>query len=544
MPGDTAADVAPGEAFTREASTEKPALPPKIAGGDTAALPSETGVLRELPEGERVRVQTEVYDITFTSLGAAPVSWKLTQYPREKCFKYRVNIAWPPIEKDPECDTRPVELIDPGFKGTNHPLVAEVRLGGDKVPLDAEWDIETSDLQVTEGETASLVFTKELPGGGALKKIFRFTGAAYHTDLLFKVEGRELRSAAVDLALFYQWTKYTKDRVPRWNFNGPEAHDGQVLKKMDPDDVVDQGHVARQNVDWAGFTGDYFLNAVLSRQGEHTIDYVVQFLGSVEDKESRKAPKEMVGWVRTRPMEDDLEKNIAANLTLFMGPKDKRILRSVRESLVYSIDYGRLRILVEPLIFLLYWINKVPHNYGVSIIILTVAIRMLLFPLTRTSQKSMKQMQKLQPEIKKIREQYPDDKGKQQEEMQALWRKYKVNPAMGCLPLLLQFPVFFAFYKALLISIELRQAPFFGWIIDLSARDPLYIWPVAMGATQLVTQKLTPTQVDPTQQKIFMIMPIVFMYILRDFPAGLLIYWTVQNLVGIAQQVYVNKKPD
>jgi len=128
--------------------------------------------------------------------------------------------------------------------------------------------------------------------------------------------------------------------------------------------------------------------------------------------------------------------------------------------------------------------------------------------------------------------------------MQALWRKYNINPAMGCLPMLLQFPVFFAFYKALLISIELRQASFFGWIIDLSARDPLYIWPLLMGGTQLITQKMTPTQMDPMQAKIFLAMPIVFIYILRDFPSGLLIYWTVQNLVGIAQQIYVNRQPD
>jgi YidC/Oxa1 family membrane protein insertase len=155
----------------------------------------------------------------------------------------------------------------------------------------------------------------------------------------------------------------------------------------------------------------------------------------------------------------------------------------------------------------------------------------------------MKEMQKLQPEMQKLKERYPNDRMKQQEEMAALYKRYKINPIGGCLPMLLQIPVFFAFYKALLISIELRHAPFFGWIQDLSGRDPLLIWPLLMGGTQILMQKMTPTtSMDPAQARMMMLMPLVFIFLLLYFPAGLIIYWTCSNLVGIGQQVYVNRK--
>lgn len=379
--------------------------------------------------------------------------------------------------------------------------------------------------------------------GRAVRKIFRFRKSRYDVDLEFVVDGDKPKRAGADIAMFYSWKPMSKGNVPRWNFNGPEVHNGRALQQIKPKEIVKEGTVVLKAVDWAAFTSDFFLTSVLSR-GDSSINFVVKYLGTEEDRKDKNKAKDMVGWVRVLASDEDLEKGVLAKVLLFMGPKEKRILTPVRASLRYSIDYGRLKILVLPLIEALVFINRGINNYGISIMILTVTLRMLMFPLTRKSQKSMKQMQKLQPEIKRIKEQYPDDKMKQNQETQALWKKYNINPAMGCLPMLLQFPVFFAFYKALLISIELRQAPFFGWIIDLSSRDPLYVWPLLMGGTQFLTQKMTPTQMDPMQQKIFLVMPIVFIYILRDFPSGLLVYWTVQNLVGVAQQIYVNRQPD
>jgi len=380
-----------------------------------------------------------------------------------------------------------------------------------------------------------------LPDGRRLRKSYHFRPSRYDVELLVKLEGERPERARTELSLLYRHDPRRHDGIPRWNFNGAVVY-GTRVDHIKPEAPLKTDLVEAKNLDWAGFTGDYFLSAILSEKGSG-LYFLVEHLD--EGKPRQKSDLiDLRGTVKLETGPEGLATGELARLTLFMGPKDRRTLGEVRETLMESIDYGMLKVLVLPLIEGLVYVNRLFNNYGISIVILTVIIRMALFPLTRKSQVAMKQMQKLQPEIQKLKEQYPDDRTKQQTEMQALWKRHKINPAMGCLPILLQFPVFFAFYKALLISIELRHAPFFGWIIDLSCRDPLYVWPVLMGATQLITQKMTPTQMDKTQQTIFLAMPIVFTYILRNFPAGLLVYWTIQNMVGIGQQIYINRQPD
>jgi len=532
----------------------------ELKKGDTAApglLPPGTDeegpdeITEAELEEEVVRIQTDVYDIELSSMGAAAKSWKLVQFPMEKCFKYRIDIAWPPITTDPECDERLVDLVDPAFGWPNYQLVTEIRIDGrtNKIYRNTEWEIESGDL-VLHGstETGDVVFSTELPDGREVTKTYSFNSSSYQVDLKVEVEGGALETASTDLALFYQWNPRSKLGVPNWNFNGhitfAEEGSAKGVHKLSPEDVAEDGPLTQEGMDWAGVSTDYFLTAVLTEKGHNLLDFVAKYIGDEKSAEDGKEPKEVVGWVRLRADDKELEEGIALETKLFVGPKNREILMSVRDSLEFSIDYGRLKILVKPLIIALTFINKFIGNFGISIILLTIALRMAMFPLTRTGQKNMKKMQQLQPEIQKAKEKYADDKVKQQEEMQSLWRKHNINPAMGCLPMLLQIPVFIGFYKSLLISVELRHAEFFGWVIDLSSRDPLYIWPVLMGGTQLAMQKMTPTQMDPTQAKIMMAMPIVFTYILRDFPSGLLVYWTVSNLVGVAQQIYVNRQPD
>lgn len=524
---------------------------PAVAVGMPAAESSPSLVAAE--EGERVIVWTDVYIIEFSSRNAAPVSWLLPRFPEQKCYPYQVDIRWPPFQRRPVCrnggdafccSEYPVEMVDRGLSPSYLPFISQVTVDDFTVPLNTTWEIESGDVVVLGGTTADeLSFRTRLPDGRILRKIYRFHQSRYDVDLEFRVSGTAPQAGAVDLAMFYRWDPVRRTNVPTWNYRGAETHDGRRLSQLKPEDVVKSGILEKAAVNWAGFTNEYFLTAVLA-SGSSAVNFAVKFLGPEEEKKNKRTMKNLVGWVRSAPTEDDLKQGVVSRLKIFVGPKEKKILFRVRPTLQDSIDYGTLEILVRPLLWCLVMLNKVVGNYGVTIVLLTIILRMGMFPLTYTSQKSMKRMQKLQPELQKIREKYPNDRLKQNEEMQALWRREKINPAMGCLPVLLQFPVFLAFYKALLISIELRQAPFFSWIVDLSARDPLYIWPVLMGATQIVTQKMTPTQMDPLQAKIFLMMPVVFTYILRDFPAGLLIYWTVSNLVGIAQQIYVNRRPD
>ncbi|MEW6739286.1 MAG: membrane protein insertase YidC [Nitrospirota bacterium] len=231
-----------------------------------------------------------------------------------------------------------------------------------------------------------------------------------------------------------------------------------------------------------------------------------------------------------------------SNYFIYAGPKEYDTLKKYGVGLEHIVDFGFFSILARPLFWLMKVFYDIFPNYGVAIIILTIIVRIPFIPLINKGQKSMKKLQDIQPRMAEIKEKYKKDPQKMQKETMELYKKHKVNPMGGCLPMLLQIPVFFALYKVLLIAIELRGAPFMLWIKDLSVKDPYYILPIIMGATMVIQQKMTPSTMDPTQQKIMMIMPIVFTFMFLTFPSGLVLYWLVNNVLSIAQQWHMNKK--
>jgi YidC/Oxa1 family membrane protein insertase len=239
--------------------------------------------------------------------------------------------------------------------------------------------------------------------------------------------------------------------------------------------------------------------------------------------------------------------NAPSSVAFFMGPKDYDMLRSIDPNLTRAIDFGMFAWLVVPLLRSLKWVNTYVGNYGWSIVLLTVLINVAMFPLRHKSVVSMRRMQEIQPEIKAIQDRYAKLKitdparQKMNTEMMALYKERGVNPASGCVPMLLTLPVLFAFYAMLSVAIELRGAPFFGWIKDLSVHDPLYITPVLMGLTQFVQTKMTPSTADPTQQRIMLLMPLMFMGMFLWAPSGLVLYWTASNIWAIGQQAITNK---
>ncbi|MEZ7858819.1 MAG: YidC/Oxa1 family membrane protein insertase [Porticoccaceae bacterium] len=226
----------------------------------------------------------------------------------------------------------------------------------------------------------------------------------------------------------------------------------------------------------------------------------------------------------------------------YVGPKDQTKLAELAEYLDLTVDYGFLWMLAKPIFFVMKWIHDVIGNWGWSIILLTLAIKILLYPLSATSLKSMAKMRNLQPEMARLKELYGDDRQKMSQELMGLYKKEKVNPAGGCFPMLLQMPVFLSLYWVLLESVEIRHAPWIFWIQDLSAKDPYFILPLVMGASMLLMQKMQPMPTDPMQAKVMQIMPIAFTFFFMVFPAGLVLYWTVNNLLSMAQQWYVNRQ--
>ena len=237
----------------------------------------------------------------------------------------------------------------------------------------------------------------------------------------------------------------------------------------------------------------------------------------------------------------------ATGKAFFLGPKDFDVLKTVHGELVRAIHFGMFSFLVVPLLAWLKWINGFVNNYGWAIIIMTVLINAAMFPLRHKSVVSMRKMQEIQPQVKAIQDRYAKLKAtdpakqKMNTEVMTLYREKGVNPASGCMPMLLTMPVLFAFYSLLSVAIEIRGAPFVGWIHDLSAHDPLYVTPVLMGLTMVVQQKMTPSTADPVQQKVMMIMPVMFTFMFLWAPSGLVLYWLMSNLWAIGQQHVTNK---
>ena len=312
---------------------------------------------------------------------------------------------------------------------------------------------------------------------------------------------------------------------------------------------------------WLGFTDKYWASALVPNQTE---TFQAQFSGH-EPASATDKPSYQTDYLR-QPVTITPGQSQGVEAHLYAGAKKASIIERYQtdlniEKFDLMIDWGYLKFITKPLFYLLEAINSVVHNFGVSILILTVLVRIAFFPLANKQFASMAKMKKLQPQMEQLRERYKDDKMRQQQELMALYKKEKVNPISGCLPILLQIPVFFALYKVLYVTIDMRHAPFFGWIQDLSAPDPtslfnlfgllpfavpdflhVGVWPLIMGITMWLQMQLNPQQPDPIQQQIFTWMPVLFTFLLASFPAGLVIYWAWSNTLSLAQQSYIMRK--
>jgi YidC/Oxa1 family membrane protein insertase len=308
------------------------------------------------------------------------------------------------------------------------------------------------------------------------------------------------------------------------------------VRRLAPKDIAAQA-VYEGDFRYAGVDDNYFMIAALF-PGPGKASF--QSISSAAPANSKDPAREFVAFsVEPRSAE--------APQKFFAGPKDFDVLTAIDRDVVRAIDFGMFAVIVVPLLSSLKWIHSYVGNYGWSIIILTIIINAIMFPLRHKSVVSMRKMQEIQPEVKAIQDRYAKlkatdpAKAKMNTEMMALYREKGVNPASGCVPMLLTMPVLIAFYSLLSIAIELRGAPFFGWIQDLSVHDPLYITPVLMGATMVWQQRLTPTAgADPAQQKMMMFMPLVFTFMFLWAPAGVAVYWLMSNTWAIGQQYVTN----
>lgn len=314
--------------------------------------------------------------------------------------------------------------------------------------------------------------------------------------------------------------------------------EGGKLKEETSEDTLKNGVMATGDILWGGAMSTYFLAGVIPANSTG-----VTFKGVLQNGVYRAA-------LEQAPITVSPGLESVVSVSYWFGPKDRKMMAAASEELAKSVDLGMFSIIAKGLLWILEFFHKYVGNWGVAIILLTILIKVVFWPLTAKSYSSMEKMKELGPMMQKIKDKYKDDKEAMNKEVMALYKTYGVNPASGCLPLLIQMPVFFGLYQALLTSIELRHADFITylpftdklWLVDLSARDPFYITPIIMGITMLLQQRLTPQAMDPRQQKIMMVLPIVFTFLFLAFPSGLVIYWLCNNVISIGQQWWMLHK--
>ena len=321
--------------------------------------------------------------------------------------------------------------------------------------------------------------------------------------------------------------------VETYSFDGGIVFDGDSYEKLYPDDLKKNPYNQSHTAGWAANIKHHFLVAFVPPSGEA---YKYEAIHSEADRLNKISAISL----ETRSVSSGQSET--ATTKFFIGPKLQKQLRTTRDGLERSVDYGKLSFLASPLFWLLENIYEYVGNWGLSIILVTVLIKAVFFRLTESSGKSMARMRELQPRLKAIQERYENDKQAQSKALMDLYQKENVNPMAGCLPMLIQIPFFIAFYWVLLESVEIRQAPFFLWLNDLSSRDPYFVLPIMMGLGMWFQQKLNPAPPDPTQAKVMSILPIMFTGLFAWFPSGLVLYWLTNSLLSIAQQWRINKR--
>ncbi len=469
-----------------------------------------------LAPGKDITVETPLYSAVFNTRGATLTSFKLKNY-----------------RKDLTKNAVPVELVKI-TENMEYPL--SLSFPKSSINLDPNVIYETSDgsidLTLEMVNEKRLVFSKKYPGELQIDKVYTIHPDKYTFEVTAVVTN--LSDKIIKQSALLSWNEYVDPEVEgtKYVHEGPisfvkdKIHTEKLKKLGDP-------KILGPDVSWGGFESKYFIASVIPQQPSLT-NLVISKNKNEVVSVALDGPKNIILPGQSGTFE----------YAVYIGPKEYDTLKAEGVGLENSIEFGSwIKWLALPLLYVMKFVNNYINNYGVAIIILTIFVKILFWPLGNISYRSMKSMQKLQPEIAKIKEKFPDDKQRLNQEVMGLYKIHKVNPMSGCLPMLIQLPVFFGLYKALLYSIELRHAHFFLWIQDLSAKDPYYITPIIMGATMFLQQRMTPTPGgDDMQHKMMMWMPVIFTFMFLNFPSGLVIYWLFNNILSIGQQYLVNKR--
>jgi len=517
----------PPAAPPQQAAKPEMIEPPAPAANAIAAKPAAEGtpaVLSADKPARRFTVETPLYTVGLSEKGAVINSFVLKDY------HVGVNKDSPLLNLFPADGS--LGSLDVGFKGIPGLANAVYQAGVGDEPI-----------SLTQG-TREIVFSLKMTNGMQMEKVYRFSADSYVIGFdvrVFNGSGQPV-SESMSIAMRESYADKKKSNV----FEGPSALIDKSLETIEVGDIAKKNSLTGKII-WVALQSRYFMSGLIPlKEADATLrlavlpDHVVEALYDLPEQVFAPNSRQSFEYL------------------LFFGPRSISAIHPAGHQLERAVDFGTFDILAKPCLWLLNFIYGVIPNYGVAIIILTILTKIILWPLGTKSYKSMSQMKKLQPLIQEIREKYKNDRKKMNEEVMRLHKTYSINPVGGCLPMILQIPVFFALYRMLDQAIELRHAPFLWWINDLSAPDRLFhfdfsipfmeppygipVLTLVMGATMFWQQKMSPPAGDPTQAKMMLLMPVVFTFIFINFSAGLVLYWLVNNVLSIAQQSYIQKK--
>jgi YidC/Oxa1 family membrane protein insertase len=507
---------------TADKVPEKQVQAPAVAEKSVSA----TEVQRPRKMAKTITVDTPLYQVKISELGAAFESYVLKEFTE--------TVASDSPLKQLLAEDGSIRSMELGFAGKS---IA----GLENAVFAAE--PQTAELNVTDS-AKTLRFTWQSANGVTIEKAFNFVPDSYVMELVVTIRNQSDTTIQDRLTLALRGAAPQDTRM--YGFEGPSALIDNNLIETEVEEI-EENNTHNGDISWLAIQDRYFMSSFMPENTQNASLKLYLMPEKVVQAQFVQAEK----VIRPGTEHDD-------KFNIFFGPKSMRVLNTVGNNLNQALDFGWWTFLAKPCLWLMNAIHDFIPNYGIAIILLTLLIKIVLWPLGAKSYKSMSEMKKIQPLMKEIREKYKDDKKKMNEEVMGLYRTYKINPLGGCLPMVVQIPVFFALYRMLYQAIELRHAPFFLWINDLSAPDRLFnfgfsipfmdppygipVLTLVMGASMILQQKMSPPMGDATQAKMMMLMPVVFTVIFINFSSGLVLYWLINNIFSISQQYYTQQK--
>ena len=476
----------------------------------TVSAAANTTIDNNQQQGKIITLQSDVLRLKIDTLGGDIVEAQLLKYGAE----LHSETPFALLKNTPQ----QVYIAQSGLIGAN---------GSDTVAGRADYQVEGDNFTLAEGQnelSVPFTFSKD---GVTYRKIFTLSRNSYDVKVNYEVTNN---SGATIQVQPYAQLKHTlvesSGNIAMPTYTGGAYSSSETnYKKYSFEDMQKENLAIKTKQGWAAILQHYFVSAWIPNQDA--------------DNQLYTSTQGDFAYIGFRGPVASIANGATDTISsqLWVGPKLQNEMETVAPHLDLTVDYGWAWFIAKPLFWLLQFIQSLVHNWGLAIIGVTIVVKAILYPLTKAQYTSMAKMRMLQPKIQEMRERFGDDRQRMSQEMMKLYKEEKVNPLGGCLPILLQMPIFIALYWTFLEAVELRHAPFFGWIQDLSAQDPYYILPLLMGASMFLLQKMSPTPVaDPMQQKVMMFMPVMFTFFFLWFPSGLVLYWLVSNLITIVQQ--------